>query len=95
MLLPWVTDWKRETMIPKNWSGLRRGSREHIETWLDGIKRAAESAAAGGGPDGGCGGGGKSLIGQASFPHPPRMCTILLRIVYFYRTACTVALCLL
>ena len=48
-------------MIPKNWSGLRRGSREHIETWLDGIKKAAESPAdaAGGGY-----GGGKSLIGQ-------------------------------
>ena len=50
-------------MIPKNWSGLRRGSREHIETWLDGIKKAAESPAdaAGGGY-----GGGKSLIGQES-----------------------------
>ena len=51
-------------MIPKNWAGLRRGSREHIETWLDGIKKAAESSAAGG-LDGGCVGGGKSLIGQA------------------------------
>ena len=51
-------------MIPKNWQGLRRGSREHIETWLSGIKKAAESPADAGGD--GCGGygGGKSLIGQ-------------------------------
>ena len=52
-------------MIPKNWQGLRRGSREHIETWLSGIKRAAAAEAdadAEGG--GGCGLAGKSLIGQ-------------------------------
>ena len=52
-------------MIPKNWQGLRRGSREHIETWLSGIKKAAAAAEAdadeGGG---GCGLAGKSLIGQ-------------------------------
>ena len=53
-------------MIPKNWQGLRRGSREHIETWLSGIKRAAAAAEADADAEGGagCGLAGKSLIGQ-------------------------------